>query len=238
MQLPEPLHPGYLVRRYKRFLADVRLESGETLTVHCPNPGRMTGVQDPGMRVWLSRSANSRRKLSYTLELVKTDGGLVGINTGRPNAIVAEAVQSGSVPELAGYRSLRREVKAGAGSRIDILLEDPDRARCWVEIKNVQLKRDDGPYPGCAEFPDAVTARGRRHLDVLSHHVAAGDRAVIFFLVQRMDCSGLAIAEHIDPEYGEGLRTALAAGVELLCYDCTMSTARITLRRRLPFVAC
>ena len=233
MQLP-PLHPGRLIKRYKRFLADVRLDSGEELTAHCPNPGAMTGLQDPGARVWLSRSDNPKRKLSHTFELIETPGGLVGIHTGHPNTIVAEAIAGGAIPELAGYESLRREVKYGEKSRIDILLEDPARGKCWVEVKNVHLKRDDGPNPGAAEFPDSVTIRGARHLDEMANQILAGDRAVMVYLVQRMDCDRFCVAGDIDPAYRDALTRGMAAGIEALCFDTAITTETITLRASLP----
>jgi sugar fermentation stimulation protein A len=233
MQLP-PLYPGRLIKRYKRFLADVRLDSGEELTAHCPNPGAMTGLQDPDSRVWLSRSDNPKRKLSHTFELIETAGGLVGINTGHPNTVVAEAIAAGAIPELAGYESQRREVKYGEKSRIDILLEDPSRGKCWIEIKNVHLKRDDGPHPGAAEFPDSVTARGARHLDEMANQIRAGDRAVMVYLVQRMDCDRFCIARDIDPNYREALTRGMAAGVEALCIDTEITTRAVTARARLP----
>ena len=233
MQLP-PLHPGHLIKRYKRFLADVRLDSGEELTAHCPNPGAMTGLQAPGSRVWLSHSDNPKRKLSHTFELIETPGGLVGINTGHPNTIVAESIIAGAIPELAGYASLRREVKYGEKSRIDILLEDPKRGKCWVEIKNVHLKRDDGLNPGAAEFPDSVTARGARHLDEMANQVRAGDRAVMVYLVQRMDCDRFCVAGDIDPAYRDALTRGMAVGVEALCFDTAITTETITVRACLP----
>jgi sugar fermentation stimulation protein A len=234
MQLPQPLYPGRLIKRYKRFLADVRLDGGEEVTAHCPNPGGMLGLKDPGSRVWLSRSDNPKRKLAFTFELIETPGGLVGINTGYPNAIVAEAITAGAIPELAGYETLRREVKYGERSRIDILLEDPARGRCWVEVKNVHLKRDDGPSPGAAEFPDAVTVRGARHLDEMSNQVRAGDRAVMVYLVQRMDCDRFCVAGDIDPNYRDALTRGMAAGVEAICHDTTITTDAVTLRQALP----
>lgn len=233
MDLPVPLIEGRLVRRYKRFLADVDL-GGELVTAHCPNPGAMTGLNTPGLRAWLSRSPDPKRKLPYTLELVEADGGLVGIHTGRPNAIVAEAVAAGRVPGLAGYPTLRREVRYGTGSRVDMLLDCPDRGPCYLEVKNVHLRRMDGPNPGAAEFPDSVTARGARHLDELAAVVAAGYRAVMMFCVQRMDCDRVVAAADIDARYAEGLARAVAAGVEALAWDCAITPESITLRRPLP----
>lgn len=235
MDLPTPLYEGRLIRRYKRFLADIDL-GGEVVTVHCPNPGAMTGLKDPGLRVWLSHSPDPKRKLPYTLELVETETGLVGIHTGRPNAIVAEAIAAGLIPELAGYASLRREVKYGVNSRIDMLLESPGRPLCYVEVKNVHLVRPDGPNPGAHEFPDSVTARGAKHLDELSAMVAAGHRAVMLFCIQRMDGGRFALARDIDPKYGLAFDRARAAGVEALAWECDVTLERVMLRRPVPVV--
>ncbi len=234
MRFPEPLLRGVLVRRYKRFLADVALADGMVTTVHCPNPGGMIGLDAPGSEVWLSRSPNPGRKLPLTFELIDTPGGLVGINTGHPNQLVAEGIAAGRIPELAGYETLRREVRYGTNSRIDLLLEGPGRPTCYVEVKNVHLKRDPRPLGGPAEFPDAVTKRGAKHLVELGRQVAAGLRAVMVYVVQRMDCDSFRIAEDIDPDYDRAFRLALSQGVEALCYACNVSVEAIELAGPLP----
>ncbi len=232
MEFPDPLIKGRLVKRYKRFLADVELENGETVVAHCANTGGMLGLKDPGLEVWLSPSRNPERKLKYTWELTRVDGHLVGIHTGHPNGIVYDAVEAGDVPELSGYQKIRREVKYGKNSRIDLLLEAEDggRPKCYVEVKNVHLKRDQNT----AEFPDAVTARGTKHLQELGDMVEAGHRAVMFYLVQRGDCSHFKIANDIDPVYYEALERAQARGVEVLCYSCEITTQSVTLGKQLP----
>jgi sugar fermentation stimulation protein A len=231
MELPRPLHPGILVKRYKRFLTDVMLEDGTEITAHCPNPGRMTGLMTPGSKIWVSRSDNPKRKLPFTFELFEDENGLVGINTGYPNTIVSEAITEGKISELAGYEILRREVNYGDRSRIDVLLEDSSRGRCWVEIKNVHLKRDTGIIPGIAEFPDSVTARGARHLYELANQVKKGDRAVMVYLVQRMDCDRFRIAGDIDPNYQKAFIAAVDSGVEIICLDVSITTETISVRR-------
>jgi sugar fermentation stimulation protein A len=224
MRLPLPLIEGRLVRRYKRFLADVELAGGEIVTVHCANPGAMTGLAEPGMKVFLSRSANLKRKMPLSWELVEADGGLVGINTAHPNRLAEEAIRAGAIPELDGYAALAREVRYGRQSRVDFVLTDPDRGAAYVEVKNVQLLRQ----PGLAEFPDSVTARGARHLDELSAMVAAGHRAVMLFLVQRNDTTRFALARDIDPAYGAAFDRARNAGVEMLAYACEVTPDAIT----------
>jgi sugar fermentation stimulation protein A len=220
MRFPAPLVPATLVKRYKRFLADVVLASGETLTVHCANPGAMTGLNAPGARVWLSKSANAKRKLAHSWELVEVDLGtgaeLVGINTAHPNALGAEAIAAGLIPELAGYVKVRREVRYSRNSRVDFLLEAPGRPSCYVEIKNVHLMR----RPGLAEFPDAVTKRGAKHLGDLAEMVAAGHRAVMLFLIQIGSARSFKLARDIDPAYGRAFDSARAAGVEAIAYRC------------------
>lgn len=225
MRFETPLTEARLLRRYKRFLADVEIPGQGELTVLCPNPGSMLGLADPGSRIWLSESDSPTRKYRHTWELLEVDGGIVGINTNHPNAIAEEAIAAGAVPELTGYESLRREVKYGENSRIDVLLENPDGARCYVEVKNVHLMRE----PGLAEFPDSVTKRGAKHLRELTAMVAEGHRAVMFYLVQRSDCDRFTIAEDIDPGYAAALREARDHGVEAICYSCNLKPDAIEL---------
>lgn len=229
MRFPGDLISATLIRRYKRFLADMELGDGSVTTVHVANPGAMTGLQTPGARVWLSRSPNLTRKLPLSWELVEADLGsgpeLVGVNTGHPNTIVAEALAAGAIPELAGYPVIRREVKYGTGSRVDFLLEAPVRPACYVEVKSVTLMRQ----PELAEFPDAVTARGARHLDELVLVAKAGFRAVMLFVVQIGSASQLDLARDIDPAYGQAFDRAVAAGVDVLVYRCQMALTGIWL---------
>jgi sugar fermentation stimulation protein A len=234
MKFATPLIPGKLIQRYKRFLADVMISGGVTVTASCPNTGSMMGLTTPGSTVWLSESDSPSRKYRHTWEMIEHDLGtgphLVGINTGRPNAIVAEAIAADAVPELAGYPTLRREVKYGENSRIDLLLADGSDPRpCYVEVKNVHLMRD----PGIAEFPDSKTERGAKHLRELSAMVAQGHRAVMVFLVQRGDAECFKLASDIDPVYAAAFQTAAAAGVEMLCYRCRLTPTEIALERRL-----
>jgi sugar fermentation stimulation protein A len=228
MDFTQTLISGRLVRRYKRFLADVILDGdGSEITAHCANPGSMLGLNAPGSRVYLSRSDNPARKLPLSWEIIEADGVLVGISTAHPNRLVEEAILAGSVPGLSGYPQLRREVKYGVNSRIDILLEAPDRPRCYVEVKNVHLMRQ----PGLAEFPDSVTARGAKHLRELSDMVREGHRAVMVYLVQRPDCDRLAMASDIDPAYAEALVEARAAGVEVIAIGCSVTPEAIRVNR-------
>jgi len=229
VKLP-PLIPGILVKRYKRFLADVTLEDGSIVTVHCPNSGSMKGCAAPGSRVFLSRSGNPGRAYPFTWELVESEGFWAGINTARPNSLAREAIENGTVAELGGYETIRAEVPYGEHSRIDFLLEGT-ASRCFVEVKNVTLIENSR-----ALFPDAVTIRGQKHLKELMRVVEEGDRGVIFFTVQRGDATSLSPADAIDPEYGRLLRLALANGVEALAYRADISVNEIYLTQRLPII--
>ena len=234
MRFPEPLVPARLVRRYKRFLADVILDDGTEVTAHVANSGAMTGLAAPGSRVWLSHSSSPKRKLAYGWELVEADFGagpeLVGVNTMHPNGLVAEAIAAGLVPELAGYTGLRREVKYGVNSRIDIRLEADGRAPCLVEVKNVHLMR----RPGRAEFPDCVTARGAKHLNELAAQVAEGVRAVMVYVSQIGSAEEIALARDLDPGYGAAFDRARAAGVEAIALACRVEQDAIAVCRTLP----
>jgi sugar fermentation stimulation protein A len=234
MRFPVPLVPATLVRRYKRFLADVVLDSGEALTAHVANPGAMTGLAAPGSRVWLSKSEDTKRKLPYSWELVEVDFGsgpeLVGVNTAHPNPLVAAALTRGALPELVGYTTIRREVKYGRNSRVDFLLEGRDQPPCYVEVKNVHLMRQ----PGLAEFPDSITARGARHLDELAAVASAGARAVMLYLIQICSATRFALARDIDPAYAAAFDRARAAGVEAIAYRCTVASDGLDLAAPVP----
>lgn len=219
-----PLERVKLLRRYKRFLCDVERADGSIITVHCANPGSMMGLAEPGSGAFISDSGNPKRKLRHSLELVQiADGTLVNVNTGRVNNIAEEAIRQDRIPALAGFSSLRAEVPYGKSSRIDFLLNFEGKAPTYVEVKSVTLSR----MAGLAEFPDSVTARGLKHLDELSQVVLDGGRAVMLFLAQRADCQRFQAAHDLDPQYGEGLRRALQAGVEILCFGCMISETRI-----------
>jgi sugar fermentation stimulation protein A len=233
MRFPNPLVPGRLLQRYKRFLADVELETGDIVTAHCANPGAMLGLTAKGNRVWLSISDNPARKLKYSWEVVEADFGrgpeYAGINTSHPNAIVAEAVAAGFFEEFAAWPRLRREVKYGKNSRVDIMLEGDGVAPHYVEIKNVHLMRQ----PGLAEFPDSVTARGAKHLHELADMVAAGHHATMVFLIQ-MDADRFALAADIDPAYAKAFFMARAAGVAAVAVCCRVTPEGVDVTKRVP----
>ncbi|MBN9262587.1 MAG: DNA/RNA nuclease SfsA [Hyphomicrobium sp.] len=234
MQFQTPLLRGTLIQRYKRFLADVRLESGEVITATCPNTGSMMGLTTPGLPVWVSISDSPTRKYKHTWEMLEVNLGkgpsLVGINTNHPNALVSEAILGKRVASLKGYESLRREVKYGTNSRIDILLESPGKPPAYVEVKNVHMMRE----VGIAEFPDSVTARGLKHLLELSQMVREGHRAVMVFLIQRNDATRLTFARDIDPSYAGGLAEALEVGVEAIALKCALTSEGISVEKTVP----
>jgi sugar fermentation stimulation protein A len=229
MEFPQPLVRGRLVSRYKRFLADVVLDDAGPVTAHIANPGKMLGLLDPGAVCWLSRSTAPGRKLPWSVELIEAAGTAVCVNTGLANAVAAEAVLAGHIPELAGYAALRREVRYGDGCRVDLLLEGGGGAPCWVEVKSVTLSRT----PGLAEWPDCVSARGAKHMTALVDRVRAGDRAVVLFLAQRSDCERFALASDLDAAFAAALRQAAQAGVEVLAYACHVSPTSIRVDRLL-----
>lgn len=236
MLFPTPLIRGRLIQRYKRFLADVELDSGDKVTATCPNTGSMMGLTGPGSVVWLSTSDSETRKYKHTWEMVEADLGkgptLVGINTNHPNKLVSEAIASGQIKELGGYPNLRREVKYGKNSRIDVLLEGPQKGTCYVEVKNVHMMRRHG----LAEFPDSVTARGAKHLVEMSDMVADGHRAVMVYLIQRNDAARLSLARDVDPTYGAAFDKAIAAGVEAIAVRCRMTPETIEVDKVVPIV--
>ncbi len=233
MKFPDPLIKATLVRRYKRFLADCILDNGEEVTVHCPNSGRMTGLDEPGFTVWLSRKPDGG-KLKYGMELVDTGGGnLVGVNTMRPNQIVAEALAQSQLKEFADYTTglIKREVPYGHNSRVDFLLTAQDHPDYYLEIKNVHMRRvlDDGR--AALLFPDAVTARGAKHMFDLAEAVQQGERAGVLFLCQRDDADIFTIAGDIDPAYHQALLSAQKSGVAVMAYTCKMSLTEITINK-------
>ena len=239
MKHETPLIDATLLRRYKRFLADVRLADGRELTVHCPNPGGMRTCAEPGRPVLISDSNNPKRKLRFTLEMIQMGRTWVGVNSVRPNRTVTAMVRAGSILELAGYPGLRTEVAYGdqGRSRIDLLLQDAEGARrdCYVEIKNTTYRTvDDETGTVHGAFPDAPTARGRKHLEDLTTVVASGARAVIFFHVGRADVDRFRPADEIDPAYGTALRGAVEAGVEAIAYRFRFTRRGVTLAGRLP----
>ena len=232
MDFPRPLERGRLIQRYKRFFADVVMDDGREITAHCPNPGAMLGLNTAGLPIWLSRSDDPKRKLAHTLELIEVDGGLVGVNTMHPNRLVAEALALDRIAELSGYTSIRREVNYGTNSRVDFLLESPDRAPCWLEIKNCHLMRT----AGLAEFPDCVAARSSKHLRELAAMVQEGHRAVALFVVQRTDCQSFSACADLDPLFARTLDEVAAKGVEVLVYACEIAPTGVTITHRLPWL--
>jgi len=228
MKYPAPIQKGKLIKRYKRFLADIELD-GEIITAHCANSGSMMGVKDEGAPVWVSAATNPNRKLKWDWQVIEIEDAKVCINTALPNKIIEEAILADQIPELSGYETLRREVKYGKNSRIDILLEDENRPPCYVEIKNVTLSRERG----LAEFPDSRTERGTKHLRELADMARAGHRAVMFYLVNRDDCEAFKLADDIDPDYAAEFIKAAEAEVEKIVYRSAIDVNGIMLDKSL-----
>ena len=224
------LIPGTLIKRYKRFLADVTLDTGEVVTAHCANSGAMKACAAPGRRVFLSYHDNPKRKLKYTWELIEMPTSLVGVNTNVPNRLVRKSIEEGLVDEVAGYDTIRAEVNTGNGSRLDLLLEKGEDEQCYIEVKNCTLVTDT-----IACFPDAVTTRGRKHLVELQRLVSEGHRCAMFYLIQRMDARLFKSADHIDPLYGNELRCAQKNGVEIIVYDTVITYEKIILGNKVPY---
>lgn len=231
MRFQTPLVPARLVRRYKRFLADMVLEAdGREVVAHCPNPGAMLGLADPGMRCWLEPNDDPRKKLSFGWRLAELpDGHMAGIDAGLPNRVVGAALRARTVAPLAGYETLRPEVRYGQASRVDFLLSG-GAGLAYVEVKNVHLRRQ-GDW---AEFPDCVTARGTRHLVELTEMVAQGHRAVMLYLVQRSDCARFRLAGDLDPAYARAFDAARVAGVEMLAYGTRLSPEGVEFGDQMP----
>ncbi|CUK15227.1 Sugar fermentation stimulation protein A [Shimia thalassica] len=232
MRFQTPLIPAVLIRRYKRFLADARLEDGREITAHCANPGSMMGLAEPGSRIWLEPNDDPKKKLKYGWRLVDHENGhFTGVDTSVPNRALKAVLLAREMPELAEYSSVRPEVKYGENSRIDFLLSEDGKPDLYVEVKSVTLSR----RAGLAEFPDSVTKRGAKHLAELQQMVTQGHRAMMLYLVQRTDAELVTLADDIDPQYAAHFDDALRAGVEVLAYDCKISPDGIDIGQRLAF---
>lgn len=230
MNFGAPLISGRLIQRYKRFLADVELEDGRTVTAHCANPGAMTGMAEPGMRVWLEPNDDPKKKLKFAWKVVETPTGLAGVDTGLPNKVVEEALRADAIPAFTGYDEIRREVKYGTGSRIDFLLTGAGRPDCYLEVKCVTLRRH-----AFAEFPDTRTARGAKHLHELAEMARKGARAATLYLAHRADCADMQIAADIDPAYAAAHADASAAGMETHTFAANVSLTGVTLGAQMTF---
>ncbi len=231
MRFQTPLVGGTLIRRYKRFLADVRLDTGQEVVAHCPNPGSMMGMTGPGLRVYLEPNDDPKKKLKYGWRVTELDDGtLVGIDTAVPNRVVKEALLAGKIAEVADYKTIKPEQNYGTNSRIDFLCRQDGLPDAYVEVKNVHLMRD----ADWAEFPDCITARGTKHLFELIDVAQSGQRAIMLYLVQHTGCTRFKVAADIDPAYADGFAQAVAAGVDVICYTCDVNLSEITVDRALP----
>jgi sugar fermentation stimulation protein A len=234
MRFQTPLVPGTLIRRYKRFLADVTLVDGQEVTAHCANPGSMMGLAEPGTRVWLEPNDDPKKKLKFGWRLVEHGNGhFTGVDTAVPNRMLRAALEARDVPGLTEFDSLRAEVPYGEKSRVDFLLSQAGQPDLYIEVKSVTLSRQTG----LAEFPDSVTARGTRHLNELTDMVRQGHRAMMLYLVQRTDCSRMTLAEDIDPSYAAAWKGATEAGVETLALDCEISPEAVRLGKPIEMIA-
>ena len=229
MKLP-PLTEGILIKRYKRFLADIDF-NGTIETVHCPNPGAMTGLKEPGMRVWCSTSDNPNRKLKKTLELVQVEGVMVGINTNLPNKLVHEALLNGTLTPFVGYPHITPEFTYTKGTRFDFKVTSDNGDEIMLEVKNVHLVRPAGPNPGVSEFPDSVTARGTKHLNILAEIASRGENAAMLYVIQRGDTSSFTLADDVDPVYAETFVKARDAGVAIHAWQCHIDKDEITITK-------
>ena len=232
MKFSNKLIKAKFIKRYKRFFSDHILEDGKLVTAHCPNTGAMTGVAKEGITSWLSPSNNPKRKLKWTWELTQENNTIVGVNTHSPNKIIQEAINNNEIKELLNYKTLKREVKYGTNSRIDIFLQDEKKIDCYVEIKNVHLSREKG----IAEFPDGITSRGTKHLKELAHVAQSGCRAVMLYLIQRNDCNFFKIAVDIDEVYAKEFINALNVGVEVICIDTILNTNGISIGKNIQLL--
>jgi sugar fermentation stimulation protein A len=232
MKFSNKLIKAKFIKRYKRFFSDHILEDGKLVTAHCPNTGAMTGVAKEGITSWLSPSNNPKRKLKWTWELTQENNTIVGVNTHSPNKIIQEAINNNEIMELLNYKTLKREVKYGTNSRIDIFLQDEKKIDCYVEIKNVHLSREKG----IAEFPDGITSRGTKHLKELAHVAQSGCRAVMLYLIQRNDCNFFKIAVDIDEVYAKEFINALNVGVEVICIDTILNTNGISIGKNIQLL--
>ena len=231
MRFATPLVPARLIRRYKRFLADMTLEDGTEITAHCANPGSMMGLAEPGTKCWIEPNDDPKKKLKFGWRLVEQENGhFTGVDTSVPNRALKAALLAGDVPGLPDYDLVRPEVKYGENSRIDFLLSGP-KGDTYVEVKSVTLSRETGR----AEFPDSVTARGAKHLAELARVTQAGHRAVMLYLVQRTDAASVTLAADIDPTYASAFKDAAAAGVEVLCLGTRISPVGVKIAGPLPF---
>lgn len=238
MKFAKPLQPATLIKRYKRFLADLRLANGTEFTAHCANTGKMTGCAEPDFNAFYSTSDNAKRKYPHSLELTQNQfQHLICVNTAMANKVVEESIQANFISELSGYQQLQSEVKYGQeNSRIDFLLSDPNRPNCYVEVKSVTLLSQDAPETGQGYFPDAQTLRGQKHIRELIEMVEQGHRAVLLFAVLHEGITQVSAAKHIDEKYAQLLTEAIAKGVEVLAYKAKISAKEVTLAEKVVFI--